>query len=236
MPRRVSSRESTAPRAENGQSTTETDRELRLGSQSRSHDAGHHAGHRAGHGPSHGAGPAMPPQEPLDRPELRRRRRSDDSPSWSTECQLDSGTGSLPGLQSVLTPGSEPEPISSPEPESEPEPERRHSSPERAVRSASPESASRLARRAKRQRRLHDESTPTAADGPHHRPVRSARRCLFGRPDHAELDRALREEQEELRRAETLRWNFDFHREQPLEGRWRWERVGRRGRAPDRTP
>ena len=59
-----------------------------------------------------------------------------------------------------------------------------------------------------------------------------ARRCLFGRPTDPEQTDTMSDWQAHERiinEEKTRRWNFDFERQQPLPGRWQWERVSRPG-------
>lgn len=59
----------------------------------------------------------------------------------------------------------------------------------------------------------------------------TAKRNLFGRVDHDQtrndLQRQLRSDGEEKKR----KWNFDFENCEPLPGRYKWQRVGRRLQA-----
>lgn len=59
----------------------------------------------------------------------------------------------------------------------------------------------------------------------------TAKRNLFGRVDHDQtrndLQRQLRSDGEEKKR----QWNFDFENCEPLPGRYKWQRVGRRLQA-----
>jgi len=57
------------------------------------------------------------------------------------------------------------------------------------------------------------------------RPSKKACRSLFGPVDHDELRETLRKEREALEEADTTRWNFNFGKEIPLDGRWQWERI-----------
>ncbi|XP_032077390.1 cyclin-dependent kinase inhibitor 1B [Thamnophis elegans] len=61
------------------------------------------------------------------------------------------------------------------------------------------------------------------ADGP--KP--SACRCLFGPVDRQELAREWQEQSRHLEEAGRRRWNFDFRREHPLEGRFEWQALDR---------
>ena len=59
----------------------------------------------------------------------------------------------------------------------------------------------------------------------------TAKRNLFGRVDHdqtrSDLQRQLRSDGEEKKR----QWNFDFENCEPLPGRYKWQRVGKRLQA-----
>ncbi|XP_038610686.1 cyclin-dependent kinase inhibitor 1B [Tachyglossus aculeatus] len=56
-------------------------------------------------------------------------------------------------------------------------------------------------------------------------PKPSACRNLFGPVDHAELARDLRRHCRDLAEACRRRWNFDFRRHRPLDGRYEWRPV-----------
>ncbi|KAM6436674.1 cyclin-dependent kinase inhibitor 1B [Liasis olivaceus] len=58
-------------------------------------------------------------------------------------------------------------------------------------------------------------------------PKPSACRSLFGPVDHQELAREWRAQSRHLEEASRRRWNFDFRRGQPLEGRFEWQALGR---------
>ncbi|KAJ7329419.1 hypothetical protein JRQ81_015593 [Phrynocephalus forsythii] len=58
-------------------------------------------------------------------------------------------------------------------------------------------------------------------------PKPSACRNLFGPVDHEELARELQKHSRDLEEASRRKWNFDFHRYQPLEGRYEWQAVGK---------
>ncbi|XP_063164393.1 cyclin-dependent kinase inhibitor 1B [Candoia aspera] len=58
-------------------------------------------------------------------------------------------------------------------------------------------------------------------------PKPSACRSLFGPVDHQELAREWRQQSRQLEEASRRRWNFDFRRGQPLEGRFEWQALGR---------
>lgn len=50
-------------------------------------------------------------------------------------------------------------------------------------------------------------------------------RNLFGRPDKEELDRLLRAELQSCKNADCNKYNFDFDRDTPLDGKYEWDRV-----------
>ncbi|XP_020641449.1 cyclin-dependent kinase inhibitor 1B [Pogona vitticeps] len=58
-------------------------------------------------------------------------------------------------------------------------------------------------------------------------PKPSACRNLFGPVDHEELARELQKHSRDLEEASRRKWNFDFHRHQPLEGRYEWQAVAK---------
>ncbi|KAM3833771.1 cyclin-dependent kinase inhibitor 1B isoform 1-T1 [Vipera latastei] len=58
-------------------------------------------------------------------------------------------------------------------------------------------------------------------------PKPSACRCLFGAVDHPGLAREWRAQSRQLEEAGRRRWNFDFRRGQPLEGRFEWRALDR---------
>ncbi|XP_026535059.1 cyclin-dependent kinase inhibitor 1B [Notechis scutatus] len=58
-------------------------------------------------------------------------------------------------------------------------------------------------------------------------PKPSACRCLFGPVDRQELVREWQEQSRHLEEASRRRWNFDFRRGQPLEGRFEWQALDR---------
>lgn len=59
------------------------------------------------------------------------------------------------------------------------------------------------------------------------------RRCLFGPPDHErirrDLDKALEENNAEMQ----SKWNFDFQKDSPLEGKFQWEVVEDNSYVPE---
>ncbi|XP_007892745.1 cyclin-dependent kinase inhibitor 1Bb [Callorhinchus milii] len=63
-----------------------------------------------------------------------------------------------------------------------------------------------------------------AAQQPGH-PKPSACRSLFGPVDHDELSRDLQKKRNESHEQDRLRWNFDFERDKPLDGNYKWEAV-----------
>lgn len=56
-------------------------------------------------------------------------------------------------------------------------------------------------------------------------PSLSVRRCLFGPVDHDAVRRDLQREMKTMSEENTRRWNFDFERECPLEGRYLWSKY-----------
>ncbi|XP_077166214.1 cyclin-dependent kinase inhibitor 1B [Paroedura picta] len=56
-------------------------------------------------------------------------------------------------------------------------------------------------------------------------PKPSACRSLFGPVDHDELARELQRHRRDLADASRRKWNFDFQRHQPLDGRYEWRAV-----------
>ena len=79
-----------------------------------------------------------------------------------------------------------------------------------------PASPSTLLHRAIHRRLSQDQATAG----------RRARRRLFSAVDPDEVSRFVRRELAAVRAADRRRYNFDFERLQPLEGRFQWERVG----------
>ncbi|XP_043542544.1 cyclin-dependent kinase inhibitor 1Bb [Chiloscyllium plagiosum] len=62
-----------------------------------------------------------------------------------------------------------------------------------------------------------------AQQGGHPKP--SACRNLFGPVNHDELNRDLQKKQKEIREQDRRRWNYDFERDKPLDGNYKWEAV-----------
>ncbi|XP_060110281.1 cyclin-dependent kinase inhibitor 1B [Heteronotia binoei] len=62
-------------------------------------------------------------------------------------------------------------------------------------------------------------------------PKPSACRSLFGPVDHEQLARELRRHSRHLADASRAKWNFDFQRHRPLDGRYEWRAL-----APDALP
>ncbi|XP_070611340.1 cyclin-dependent kinase inhibitor 1B [Erythrolamprus reginae] len=58
-------------------------------------------------------------------------------------------------------------------------------------------------------------------------PKPSVCRCLFGPVDRGELAREWQEQSRHLEEASRRRWNFDFRRGRPLEGRFEWQALDR---------
>ncbi|XP_034296275.1 cyclin-dependent kinase inhibitor 1B [Pantherophis guttatus] len=56
-------------------------------------------------------------------------------------------------------------------------------------------------------------------------PKPSACRCLFGPVDRQELAREWQDQSRHLEETSRRRWNFDFRRGQPLEGRFEWQAL-----------
>lgn len=53
-----------------------------------------------------------------------------------------------------------------------------------------------------------------------------AKRCLFGRPDHQELERDLKRELNKDAEEMNEKWGFDFEKGKPLDGtKFEWEEV-----------
>ncbi|KAL8194499.1 UNVERIFIED_CONTAM: hypothetical protein K2H54_022904 [Gekko kuhli] len=63
-------------------------------------------------------------------------------------------------------------------------------------------------------------------------PKPSACRSLFGPVDHDELARELQRHRRDLAEASRRKWNFDFQRHQPLDGRYEWRALAP-GALPD---
>lgn len=53
----------------------------------------------------------------------------------------------------------------------------------------------------------------------------SVRRMLFGPVDHEKTRNILDRELAKIEKEQQLRWNFDFKKEKPLQGRYQWSRV-----------
>lgn len=53
----------------------------------------------------------------------------------------------------------------------------------------------------------------------------SARRNLFGPVDHVQTKKVLQNEKAKMRESDQKRWNFDFNSENPLPGKFQWERI-----------
>ena len=54
------------------------------------------------------------------------------------------------------------------------------------------------------------------------------RRNLFGTVDHEQIRDDLNREMNSILEEKKRKWNFDFENCQPLPGRFKWERVGKR--------
>ncbi|GCB78133.1 hypothetical protein scyTo_0019365, partial [Scyliorhinus torazame] len=59
-------------------------------------------------------------------------------------------------------------------------------------------------------------------------PKPSACRNLFGPVNHDELNRDLEQKQREIREQDSRRWNYDFERDTPLDGIYKWEAAERK--------
>lgn len=55
-----------------------------------------------------------------------------------------------------------------------------------------------------------------------------AKRNLFGTVDHDQIRDDLHRELKLITEEKKQKWNFDFENFQPLRGRYKWERVGKR--------
>ncbi|XP_055506008.1 cyclin-dependent kinase inhibitor 1Bb [Leucoraja erinacea] len=55
----------------------------------------------------------------------------------------------------------------------------------------------------------------------------SACRSLFGPIDHDGLNRDLQLKKQEIHEQDRGRWNYDFERDKPLDGNYKWEAVDR---------
>lgn len=59
------------------------------------------------------------------------------------------------------------------------------------------------------------------------KPSAGIKKCLFDKPEHNDLQTDLHEQLGDIQKADRLRWNYDFKRDQPLPGgRYNWERIG----------
>ncbi|XP_042341546.1 cyclin-dependent kinase inhibitor 1Ca [Plectropomus leopardus] len=50
-------------------------------------------------------------------------------------------------------------------------------------------------------------------------------RSLFGPVDHEQLRRDLKQRMQEITEQDSRRWNFNFHTDTPLPGRFQWEEI-----------
>ncbi|XP_029354796.1 cyclin dependent kinase inhibitor 1Ca [Echeneis naucrates] len=57
------------------------------------------------------------------------------------------------------------------------------------------------------------------------RRTQPACRSLFGPVDHEQLRKELRQRLREMEEQDSRRWNFDFHTNTPLSGRFEWEET-----------
>ena len=60
------------------------------------------------------------------------------------------------------------------------------------------------------------------------RRVKAVKRNLFGTVDHEQIRDDLDRELQLISEEKKRKWNFDFENCQPLRGRYKWERVGKR--------
>lgn len=58
--------------------------------------------------------------------------------------------------------------------------------------------------------------------------VKAVNRNLFGTVDHEQIRDDLNREMSRILEEKKRKWNFDFENFQPLPGRYKWERVGKR--------
>lgn len=56
-------------------------------------------------------------------------------------------------------------------------------------------------------------------------PSLNVRRCLFGPVDHETVRNDLRREMKSQSESSARKWNFDFEKNTPLEGRFLWSRM-----------
>ncbi|XP_078272578.1 cyclin dependent kinase inhibitor 1Bb [Rhinoraja longicauda] len=56
----------------------------------------------------------------------------------------------------------------------------------------------------------------------------SACRSLFGAVDHDVLNRDLQLKKQEIHEQDRGRWNYDFEKDKPLDGNYKWEAVDRK--------
>lgn len=73
-------------------------------------------------------------------------------------------------------------------------------------------------------------STLTHRSIPDYRPVvdmnsSTVKRCLFGEPDHDYVRAELLRQLDSMAQKDSQKYNFDFVREMPLEGDYKWETV-----------
>ncbi|XP_075588052.1 uncharacterized protein LOC124494199 isoform X2 [Dermatophagoides farinae] len=61
-------------------------------------------------------------------------------------------------------------------------------------------------------------------------------RSLFGQSDPLETKRLLYEQMNSRRIIDRNRWNFDFHTEKPLQGRYEWHKLTRSDTSPPQSP
>lgn len=62
------------------------------------------------------------------------------------------------------------------------------------------------------------------------------KRCLFGRPDHQELENDLKRELNNDAQEKNETWDFDFQKGKPLEGnKFEWKEVKPPNEAEEKT-
>ena len=72
---------------------------------------------------------------------------------------------------------------------------------------------------------LREMALTISSSGFPHLQRTQACRSLFGPVDHEELRSDLCREMNTIRRRDTQRWNFNFERDEPLDGQYSWLRV-----------
>lgn len=75
---------------------------------------------------------------------------------------------------------------------------------------------------------VKQEMSFTAVDAGSGRAKTGVKRNLFGTVDHDQIRDDLHRELKLITDEKRRKWNFDFENFQPLRGRYKWERVGKR--------